>query len=180
MENWKAIAGYGGQYEVSDLGRVKSLNYNRTGKEKILKLLNHRGGYLQVTLCKDGHVKNMLVHRLVAQAFIPNPDNLETINHKDEVKTNNVASNLEWMSPKDNCNYGTRNKRVGEAVSKAKLNNPKTSTPVQMLDKQGNLLATFPSTHEAGRVTGISQGIICKCCNGKKYKSAGSYIWRYI
>ena len=169
MENWKAIAGYDGRYEVSDLGRVKSLNYNHTGTEKILKPQKNKYGYLLVGLCKDGKKKTLTVHRLVADAFVPNPNTLDTVNHKDEVKTNNVASNLEWMSIKDNINYGTRNKRVAESLSKQ----------VQMFDKfTGELLATFPSTHEAKRVTGIAQQSISRCCNGKR-KSSGGYIWRY-
>ena len=173
MENWKAIAGYEGLYEVSDLGRVRSLKY---GKEKILKQGKNNRGYLHVCLFKDGHVKTLKVHRLVAEAFIPNPNNLETVNHKDEVKTNNIVGNLEWMSRADNINYGTHNKRVAESH----INNPSLSKQVQMLDKStGELLATFPSTHEAERVTGIAQPHICSCCLGK-LKSAGGYIWRYI
>ena len=168
-ENWKSIYGYEGLYEVSDQGRVKSLNYNHTGIEKILKLCNNSHGYLQVNLCKDGHTKRTSVHRLVAEAFILNPNNLKTVNHKDEVKTNNVASNLEWMSQKDNNNYGTRNKRAGESLSKQ----------VQMFDKTSELIATFPSTMEAERITGIYQSSISQCCNGK-LKSAGGYIWRYL
>ena len=175
METWRAIAGYEGLYEVSDLGRIKSLGNNKFRKEKILKPGKNNWGYLQVCLCKDCHTKRLLVHRLVAEAFIPNPNNLETINHKDEDKTNNVASNLEWMSIKDNINYGTHNKRVSEA----RLNHPAFSKKVQMFDKKtGELLATFPSTNEAGRVTGIANQSISKCCNGK-YKSAGGYIWGY-
>ena len=175
MEHWKSIAGYEGIYEVSDLGRVKSLNYNHTETEKILKPGKNNRGYLHVYLCKDGHVKKFKVHRLVADAFIPNPNNLATVNHKDEVKTNNVASNLEWMSVKDNNNYGTRSKRI----SKSNTNNPKISKQIQMFDKKtGELLATFPSLMEAERVTGIYHGNISTCCNGKR-KSAGGYIWRY-
>ena len=166
METWKAIAGYEGLYEISDMGRVKSLWY---GKEKILKPGKNTHGYLFVCLSKDGQKKVSLVHRLVAESFIQNPNNLETINHKDEVKTNNTVTNLEWMSRKDNNNYGTHNKRMAEALSKQ----------VQMFDKKtGELLATFPSLMEAERVTGIDKSNISKCCNGK-YKSAGGYIWRY-
>ena len=174
METWKAIDGYEGLYQVSNLGRVKSLNYNHTGTERILMSRKNRGGYLYVNLHKDGHRKTITVHRLVATAFISNPHNLETINHKDEVKTNNTVGNLEWMSLKDNNNYGTRNKRLSET----QINDPNKSKAVQMLDRQGNLLATFPSTHEAERATGIYHGHISKCCLGK-YKSAGGYIWRY-
>ena len=160
MEKWKEIAGYEGIYEVSDLGRVKSLNYNHTSKEKILKQHNNTHGYLKVMLCKDGHGKTISVHRLVAEAFIPNPNNLETINHKDEVKTNNAVSNLEWMSREDNVIYSN-------------------ARQVQMFDKQtGELLETFPSANEAERITGIYQSNISTCCLGK-YKSAGGYIWRY-
>ena len=169
METWKAIDGYEGIYEVSDKGRVKSLGNNKFGKEKILKPGKTHVGYLRVTIYKDGHAKRLLVHRLVAEAFIQNPNNLETVNHKDEDKTNNVASNLEWMSIADNINYGTRNKRVAESLSK----------PVQMFDKKtGELLATFPSLMEAERVTGIPCSNISKCCLGKR-KSSGGYIWKY-
>ena len=165
METWKAISGYEGLYQVSNLGRVKSLGNNKTRKDKILKPVNNNHGYLHVRLCKDGNMKHTLVHRLVAEAFIPNPNNLATVNHKDEVKTNNVASNLEWMSREDNVAY-----------SQPHL----TKRSVHMFDKStGELLATFPSTHEAERVTGIYHSNISKCCNGK-FKSAGGYIWRYI
>ena len=161
MEHWKAITGYEGLYEVSDLGRVKSLNYNHTGKEKILKPQKTNNGYLRVDLCKDGKLKHSKVHRLVAEAFIPNPNNLETVNHKDEVKTNNTVSNLEWMSRVDNKRYSA-------------------NKSVKMFDKStGELLATFPSTREAERVTGINNGNISTCCNGK-IKSSGGYVWRYI
>ena len=167
MEHWKAIAGYEGLYEVSDLGRVKSLWH---GKEKILKPGKNNFGYLQVVLYKDGHEKTVKIHRLVAEAFIPNAQGLDTVNHKDEVKTNNTVSNLEWMSQKDNNNYGTRNKRITESLSKQ----------VQMFDKStGELLATFPSLMEAERVTGIAHQNISKCCLGKR-KSVGGYVWRYI
>lgn len=160
METWKSVVGYEGLYEVSDLGRVRSLVKRNRWKPGILKPGKNTHGYLQVLLCKDGKRKNMKVHRLVAEAFIPNPNHLDTVNHKDEVKTNNTVSNLEWMTIADNVAY---------SVNKS----------VQMLDKStGELLATFPSIIEAERVTGINQGNISKCCLGKR-KSSGGYIWRY-
>ena len=171
METWKAIDCYEGLYEVSDLGRIKSLKY---GKEKILKLRNNNG-YLMVCLYKDGNAKQLYVHRIVAEAFIPNPQGLETVNHKDEDKTNNVASNLEWMSIRDNLNYGTHNKRMTET----QINDKNKSKAVQMFDRQGNLLAIFPSTREAWRVTGIASPHISTCCKGK-LKSAGGYVWKYF
>ena len=162
MEHWKPIAGYDG-YEVSSLGRVRSMKHK---KVKILKPGNAGYGYLAVNLCKNGKVKYMKVHRLVAEAFIPNPQNLETVNHIDEDKTNNNVNNLEWMTQADNNRYGTRIARC--------------SKQVQMFDKStGELLATFPSIKEAELQTGISSGNICSCCNGNRDKSAGGFVWKY-
>ena len=173
METWKSVVGYEGLYEVSDLGRVKSLWY---GREKILKPQKDGWGYPHVILCKDGKKKTLKVHRLVAEAFIPNPNNLATVNHKDEVKTNNIVSNLEWMSQQDNNNFGSRTIRA----AKANINNPALSNKVQMFDKKtGELLATFPSISEAERVTGIKRASISHCCTGIS-KSSGGYIWRYL
>lgn len=136
------------------------MNYNRTGKEKILRPGLANTGYLQVQLFKEGKGKMMLVHRLVANAFIPNPNSFETVNHRDEVKTNNAVSNLEWMTQVDNNIYSN-------------------ALQVKMFDKSsGELLATFPSAMEAGRVMGIAHQSICICCNGK-LKSSGGYVWKY-
>lgn len=99
---WKEIAGYEGIYEVSDTGLVRSLKF---GKAKILKPQNNGNGYLHFRLCKNGKAKNTKIHRLVAEAFLPNPLGLETVNHIDEDKTNNNVSNLEWMSRPDNVAY---------------------------------------------------------------------------
>lgn len=166
METWKAIVGYEGLYEVSDLGNVRSLvQRSNRWKPGIRKLTKNRDGYLLVMLSKDGKHKLMLVHRLVASAFIPNPQGLETVNHKDENKLNNAANNLEWMSAADNTAYSQPQR---------------AEHPVQQLDKStGEVLAMYPSTHEAERVTGIAHPNICFCCQGK-YKSSGGFGWRYV
>ena len=109
-EIWKNIEGYEGKYQVSNLGRVKSM----IGQEKVLHPKKHRNGHLQIGLHKDKKRKTMYIHRLVAQAFIPNPDNLPCVNHKDECPSNNNVDNLEWCTQKYNCNYGTRVDRIME------------------------------------------------------------------
>ena len=107
MEIWKDIEGYEGLYQVSNLGRVRSLNYNHTGNPKLLKLSLVRSGYNQCQLWNGGCAKMVLVHRLVAEAFIPNPDDLPQVNHKNEIKADNRVVNLEWCTSKYNMNYGT-------------------------------------------------------------------------
>lgn len=111
-EIWKDIKGYKDKYQVSNLGNVKSLNYNQTHKEKLLKLFQNTNGYYQIDLWKNNKGKKCLVHRLVAETFIDNPNNYPIINHKDENPLNNCAENLEWCDAKYNCNYGTRNQKI--------------------------------------------------------------------
>ena len=164
-EYWKPVVGYEGHYQVSNFGRVKSIKF---GKEIILKQhINIKGGYYYVCLLKNGKHKNYYVHRLVAQAFLPNPNNLPEVNHKDECKTNNVVSNLEWCDRKYNHNYGTINERISQSQSK----------PVLQYDLNGNLIKEWKSINECGR-NGFNQGDICKCCNGKR-KTAKGFIWKY-
>ena len=117
MEIWKDIKGYEGLYQVSNLGRIKSFNYMNTGKEKIKtptlqkKHPMKQGGYLQTTLYKNNQSKTVVVHRLVAEAFIPNPDNLPQVNHKDHDKTNNCVDNLEWCTAKYHSNHKRNNRK---------------------------------------------------------------------
>lgn len=116
IEEWRTVKGYEGLYEVSSLGRVRSLDrydrMNRFWKGRILNLHTGTGGYLFVALSSNGKEKNYLVHRLVAQAFLPNPDNLPQVNHRDEVKINNRVENLEWCDREYNINYGTIKDRI--------------------------------------------------------------------
>ena len=112
MENWKSVRGYEGLYEVSDMGRV------RRGDRVLKPYQRKRDGYMEVTLSKNNVPANIKVHQLVARAFIPNPDNLPEVNHKDENKQNNTASNLEWCRHRVNCNHGSRNQRISQGNSR--------------------------------------------------------------
>lgn len=118
MEIWKDIKGYEGKYQVSNMGNVKSLNYRRTGKEKILKLHKNNSGYFMVGLYKDDKYKSFLVHRLVAQAFISNLENKEQIDHINTIKTDNRVENLRWATQKENMNNPlTKEKKIGKTFS---------------------------------------------------------------
>lgn len=175
-EIWKPIVGYEGYYEISNIGRVRSLRRtlaNRYGKnftiqERIMRLDNDKDGYKKVLLAKNGINKQMFVHRLVAQAFIPNPNNYPQINHKDECQFNNRVENLEWCTNKYNCNYGTRNIR----------HTLKRSNPVLQYDLQGNFIKRFPSAREAERQMSNGRIHITECCNGF-CQTAGGYKWYY-
>ena len=188
-EIWKDIKGYETYYEVSNIGRVRSVDRmetlsdgrKRLHKGRILKSSKSSCGYLRIVLSKSNEKKNALIHRIVAKAFIPNPDNLPEVNHKDEDKTNNCVflkkddsvdldkSNLEWCDSKYNKNYGSRNIRIGE----------KNSKPVLQIDINTNeIIAEYPSTMEAERQLNISNSNISMCCN-LKYKTAGGFKWQY-
>jgi len=179
-EIWREVKGFEGLYEVSNCGRVRSLNYGRTGQTRLLKLGKSNKGYLDVCLCKNGKATYKLVHRLVAEAFLENPMNLPEVNHKDEDKTSNFVfvdeagnvvpekSNLEWISLKDNINYGTGNERRAKTRSKRVL----------QFDLDGNLVQEWPSTMEVYRQIGWRCGHISECCLGKR-KSAYSFLWRH-
>ena len=164
-EIWKDIKDYEGHYQVSNLGRVKSIKF---GKEIILKQhINIKGGYYYVCLLKNGKHKNYYVHRLVAEAFLPITDNLPQVNHKDENKLNNSVDNLEWCDAKYNINFGTCIERRSK----------KTSKPVLQYTLDGKFVKEWKSTMECGR-NGYNQGNVAACCQGKlkKYKD---FIWKY-
>ena len=177
IEIWKTAVYdgeiYEGLYKVSNLGKILSLNYKRTGKPELMTPSDDGGGYLVVHLSKNGETKNCLVHRIVAETFLPNPENLPQVNHKDEDKTNNFVflnedgsadkekSNLEWKSPKDNCNHGTRNERIAKANT-----NGKKSKKVLQLSSTGELIREWESTMECGR-NGFTQQSVSACCRGK-------------
>ena len=160
VEIWKRYKDT--NYEVSNLGNVR-----RIGATKNRKIQDNGKGYKNMILRINGESKMLYVHRMVAETFIPNPKGLSEVNHKDENKSNNCVSNLEWMSKIDNLHYGTRQER---SVSKR-------SIPVSQYDLQGNLINTYKSAREASRQTGITQGSISYCVKGER-KIAGGYMWK--
>lgn len=170
-EIWKDVVGYEGLYQISSLGRLK----NRHGR--ILNGNINDYGYLRAILCDGkGHRKYIQIHRLVAQAFIPNPDNKPQVNHIDENKINNVVENLEWVTVKENINWGTSLQRRAEHQKITQ----KSKKTVYQYDKEYNLVTTYISCHEASRVCGIERTGIMHCCNGNpKFPTYKGYIWRY-
>lgn len=142
----------------------------KTGK--ILKSCKTRDGYLKVCLWKNNKNETPKIHRLVATAFLPNPENKPEVNHIDEDKTNNSVENLEWCNHDYNNNYGTRNKRIGE-----KMKNGKLSKPVMQYSLDGKFIKEFPSVMECSR-NGFDCSAVCNCCNGKKTQYKG-FIWKY-
>lgn len=163
-EIWRDIPNYDG-YQVSNLGRVKS-------KKKILKPQTTKKGYLYISVYKGKKEIHRYIHRLVAQAFIPNPNNLPQINHKNEIKADNRVENLEWCSPAYNNSYGNGRK----IMTKTKIE--KYGKKVDQYDLQGNFIKTWNSIREIERKINIRHSNIINCCKNK-VKTAGGYIWKY-
>ena len=167
-------------YLVTSHGRVLSLKY---GKMRELKPRKNNSGYYYVDLSKNGKLHSKTVHRLVAQAFIPNPENKTEINHIDENKSNNCVSNLEWMTHKENLNHGTRNERSGKAISKTtsdgrrKGSNHHRARAVVGFKIDGCDIKYYKYINECKK-DGFSQGNISSCCNGR-LKSTKGYVWYY-
>ena len=178
-EIWKDIPGYEGKYQVSNLGRIRSLdriddeNHFRKGQIMKTKLLR---GYVRVPLRDGKKQKDYQVHRLVALAFIPNPDNLPQVNHKDQDPGNNNVDNLEWCDAKYNINYGDRNEKVSKALSGRK--NTWCQKPVLCYNLDGNFVCWFESAHAAGKAINTAPTHITACLRGR-YKTAGGFIWKY-
>lgn len=179
QEEWRDIAGLEGCYQVSNIGRVKSLTrtilvklsngkvYPRSLTGRILRQKRDKDGYLFVCLGKSATRK---VHRLVAESFIPNPNYLPVINHKDENKANNFVANLEWCTIDYNNHYGTCREKSAKAHQKA----------VIQLDKNGDVISWYSSLLEAEKALGINGAstMISRCCKGK-IKQAYGFKWEY-
>lgn len=179
VEEWRAVRDFEGLYEVSSLGRVRSVDRWKKYKGSDTKQARVNGrilcqdktaaGYYLVTLCRDGVHYHCSVHRLVAEAFVPNPDNLPQVNHKDECKTNNTPSNLEWCDRIYNTNYGTGIHRSSSKKRK----------PIEQLTIDGRHVAYFNSLVEATETNGMRRFGIINVCKGRQ-KTAYGYQWRYV
>ena len=190
IEWWKYIPGYEGLYMASNLGRIRSLKRNTTSG-KILKQSLDGSGYPQVTLSKLNKRITKKVHRLVALTWIPNPDNLQEIDHIDGNPKNNSVSNLKWCTHYENINNPICLKRRSVAFkdrplskeTKRKLSlshiNGKLSKKVNQYTLDGELVKTWLSANEIYRQTGWSKSYIVECCNGK-HKTAYGFKWSYF
>ena len=156
----RVVKNYEGLYAVTSCGKIWS--YRR---QKFLKPKCDKDGYFDVSLCKNGKQKTFKIHRLVAEAYIPNIDNLPQVNHKDECKTNNCLQNLEWCDAKYNNNYGTRNEKAANS----------NKIPILQYDLDGNFIREWSSANDVGREV---QSNICHCLKGRRPTALG-YIWKY-
>ncbi len=171
-EIWKDIKGYEGFYQVSNLGRVRSLPRPQT-KGGILKP-NIRNGYEAVILCVEGNIRNISVHRLVAKAFIENPKGYKIVNHIDENKLNNNASNLEWCTQSQNIRKSSKaSKNLYRFMHKPE------EKPIAQYDLNGKFIRKWESATQAKREGGYDDSNIRKCCIGERNKHKG-YKWKYI
>lgn len=193
QEIWKDISGFEGYYQVSNLGNVRSVDrYVRSkGKPALQKgvcmklQVNHKG-YYTVILHKESKPYSKIVHRLVATAFIPNPDNLPQVNHKDTNKKNNEVSNLEWCTNQENQDhakahgcYGAFTLKQYKTVRKNLLEaNRKRKKSVVQMDIYCNEIKEFASIKDAEKETGVNTSKICACCR-KRRNTAGGFKWKY-
>lgn len=201
-EIWKPVVGYEGLYEVSNLGRVRSLRrtveYSDgrvfTYQPKILVCTAHNKGYLMVRLRKNKITKSYLVHRLVALTFIPNPQNKPEIDHINTIRTENCVNNLRWVSRKENCANEITHKRMSNNSNSVEIRQKQLSTRIKnktlnapkrvyQFSIDGEFIAEYESCHDASRKTGICEIGISVVARGgrhaKNEKSAGGYLWSY-
>jgi hypothetical protein len=187
MENWKAIKGYEGIYEVSDHGNVRSVDrtVNDNGGPRFVFGVNLKGernkqGYLRFTLCEGSGKRKFFAHQLVALNFINNPEGHKCVNHKDCDKANNRLENLEWCNHKQNSQHAANNGLMKGNSSRLGMTNEKhaKSRPVMQISLTGELIETFPSLQEVNRVYGFHHANVGACARGN-LKTAYGYKWQY-
>lgn len=181
QEIWKDIEGYEGEYQVSNFGNVRSLNFMRRGVTRELAK-KHSGGYSYVILYKKTKIKRKRIHRLVAETFIPNPDNLPEVNHKDENKENNRIDNLEWCTHQYNFRYTyDRHPEHKERIIQEGIKTAKRKQRVVQKDLQGNIVAVYRGVHAACQAT--RSGYYCllsRLENQNKTKIPyRGFLWEY-
>lgn len=182
-EVWKPIDGYEGLYEVSNIGNIRKLRFinNYVNKRKVFYITPQQNGdgYLRVAFYRDGACRQKLVHRVVAETFIPRIDGKEFVNHIDGNKQNNTVENLEWCTRSENMRHAYSTGLARSAAKGRFGKDSKKAIRVDMLDKDGNYLMSFGSLIDAAHYVGASKSShICSCCKGR-LKSAYGYVWRY-
>lgn len=179
-EIWKDVVGYEGRYQVSNMGKIRSVHYHRGQSIKERAQRKDKDGYLCIGLYKNNGGIFKKSHRLVAEAFIPNPDNKPEINHKNGIKTDNRVENLEWVTSSENKKHAFRvlkRKISGSYAVHPKGKDNPNSKPVLQI-KNGNVIAKFDTIINAAKESGAHRSAISKVCNGKR-KQAGGFSWRY-
>jgi hypothetical protein len=185
VEIWKPVMGYEGLYEVSNLGRVRSLERIvqcgkgniRVDRETIKTATPNRQGYLRINLYNHSKYQTRTIHRLVAEAFIPNPENKPQVDHINTDKTDNRVENLRWVDKQENqLNEITRNKM---SVSRTGGKSTRHSNPAKLqFSKDNTFIRKWDNAREASTVVGCSRQVINDCCAGR-CKSAGGYVWKH-
>lgn len=189
-EVWRDIKGYEEKYQISNLGRVKSLSFNKTGEKKLLKPHDNGNGYLTVCLWKDNRYKHKYIHRLVAEAFLPNPENKPCIDHINTNRDDNRIENLRWCTYSENLMNPITNKKSSETHREIYQgnNNPNygnrgksntLSIPILQLDLFGNIIKLWYGAKETERENNFDASTITKCCKGKKLTHKG-FRWVYL
>lgn len=177
-EVWKDVQGYEGLYMVSNLGNVKSMNYANRGYARNLVPKTNNSGRLWVELAKNGARKPLLVHRLVATAFIPNPENFPEINHIDENPKNNEVRNLEWCTHEYNNRIYREHHPLRPRTVRWVKKSPRLHLKVNQIDEHGNIVKQWPNSRDIFKETGMSDWSISECCRGKR-KTAYGFKWQY-
>lgn len=180
QEIWKDFVNYEGAYQVSNLGNIRSLNYNNNHKIKNISQHIHKTGYLMANLSRNGVSKTTNVHRIVALAFLPNPNNYKCVNHKDGNKLNNNVSNLEWCTYRQNTLHAIEHGLAKPhliMLGRTGIKNP-LSKRINQYDLQGNLIKSWNCISDAARYYGGNPSSICNHLAGR-HKTYKGFVWKY-